>query len=170
MKIVTLFSSKNGGQITICTPNLYPFAPTQKIGGSMEFVVECVEVVYFPGSYYQYTGVKDGTHESRTPDGILLRPRGHGVGEAIQNTKLILIVKFENDSEEVEFEEVEIGRFFKDSVGKLTENRRKAIIRSMPNTVIVSEEIRRDGEKYYKVIPEDLENWLSRSGLSIEKL
>lgn len=136
----------------------------------MEFVVECVEVVYSSGSYYQYTGVKDGTRESRTYDRTLLRPRGHGVGEAIQNTKLILIVKFENDSEEVEIEEVEIGRFFKDSVGNLTENRREAIIKSMPNTVIVSEEIRRDGEKYYKVIPEDLENWLSRSGLSIKKL
>lgn len=110
----------------------------------------CVDVTYVPGNHTLVQGVKNHEKPQRAPDGATFTPLGHGVGQHILNTQLILTVEVDG-----EHEEIRIGRYFKDNLGNLTQKNRDAIQASMPETVTIAM-----SGKYLSVDESDLNSWL----------
>jgi len=119
----------------------------------------CLDVRYEEGDFYLSQRVKDGTRTTYK-NGYKCSPRGFGWGNNHKSSRLILYIEI-NGYKGYSW----IDRYFKDTVGSLTENRRKKIISTMPATVEVEEYYNSKGEKYYVVSDADMDNWLSRTGL-----
>lgn len=120
---------------------------------------KCLEVIYEEGDFYLTQGVKKGT-KTTFSNGYVHSPRGNGYGNNYKPSHLILY--FEIDGYR---RSAWVDRYFKDSVGRLTEKRRNKIISTMPSTVTVEEFVSLNDGKYYVVSDEDMEMWLSRTGL-----
>jgi hypothetical protein len=116
--------------------------------------VKCKNIKYEPGSYEQIQGVK-GTSRGKLVGGKFYRKRGHGWGEHIQGSRLILIV--DNRGQELE---VQIGRDFKQLLGPLSKKRRETIVATMPDQIELKLQVSAKGTKYLVVADEDLLRWV----------
>lgn len=119
----------------------------------------CLEVRYEEGEFYLSQQVKKGTR-TKYKNGYTHSPRGFGWGDTFKPSRLILYIEVDGQRGYSW-----IDRYFKDTVGRLTEKRRKKIISTMPSTVKVEEIHNSNGEKYYVVSDADMDSWLSKTGL-----
>ncbi|UDK97501.1 hypothetical protein EYB33_14805 [Lysinibacillus sphaericus] len=118
----------------------------------------CLDVRYEEGDFYLSQRVKSGTRTTYK-NGYTHSPRGSGWGNNYKPSRLILYIEI-NGYKGYSW----IDGYFKDTVGRLTEKRRKKIISTMPTNVEVEEYYNSKGEKYYVVSDADMDNWLGRTG------
>lgn len=122
-------------------------------------LANCLSLKYEPGDFYLTQGVKEGT-KTTYKNGYTHSPRGAGWGNNYKPSRLTLILDVDG-SRGYSW----IDRYFKDNVGRLTDNRLNKIEAAMPNTVEVEEYHRQDGTPYYVVDDKDMEAWVKRAGL-----
>ncbi|MCK1997488.1 hypothetical protein MPH47_09690 [Psychrobacillus psychrodurans] len=122
-------------------------------------IATCLEVRYEEGDFYLTQGVKNGTRTTYK-NGYTHSPRGFGWENNFKPSRLILYIEVDGHKGYTW-----IDRYFKDTVGRLTEKRRNKIGFTMPSTVEVEEFHNSNGERYYVVSDVDMDSWLSRTGL-----
>ena len=112
---------------------------------------KCITVRYEAGEYYLKNGVKRGaTYGCYYKNGKYHKNRGCGWESVYVPSRLILVAEIEGKRNEIW-----IDRFFKERVGRLTNNRICKIVGAMPNFV----EVKNMGN-YYLVQDSSLEAWL----------
>ena len=121
----------------------------------------CQKVEYRAGSFELIQGV-NGHSEGKSKGGKFFVNRGHGWGEHIESSKLILHATIRGKQSEIW-----IDHFFKDNLGRLIERRRILIGRTMPEAVDVKRAEGQKGTKYYVVSEDDLNAWLARCNDSV---
>lgn len=114
---------------------------------------KCVKVEYEAGERITVQGVK-GNRAGRYVDGLFFHNAGYGVGQHFIASELILYVRFSGEK----LHRVLISQFFKDKLGRLTEQRREMVAQTMPQTVEVEKSI----ATIYAVSAKDLSKWFSR--------
>ena len=117
----------------------------------ISYYAKCITVRYEAGEYYLKNGVKGGaTYGCYYKNGKYHKNRGFGWESVYAPSRLILVVEIEGKRTEIW-----IDRFFKERVGRLTNNRICKIVGAMPNFV----EVKNMGN-YYLVQDSSLEAWL----------
>ena len=112
---------------------------------------KCITVRYEAGEYYLKNGVKGGaTYGCYYKNGKYHKNRGFGWESVYAPSRLILVVEIEGKRTEIW-----IDRFFKERVGRLTNNRICKIVGAMPNFVKF-----KNMGNYYLVQDSSLEAWL----------
>lgn len=120
---------------------------------------KCVSLRYEEGDFYLSQRVKKET-KTTYKNGYVHSPRGSGWGDNYKPSHLVLYLEVEG-----KFGYSWIDRYFKDTVGRLTEKRRAKIQAAMPVTVDVEQYEKQDGSTYYVVSDGDLEAWTIQAGL-----
>ncbi|EOP02051.1 hypothetical protein ICS_05685 [Bacillus cereus BAG2O-3] len=122
-------------------------------------LARCLEVRYEKGDFYLTQKSRKGD-KTTYKNGYIRAPRGNGWANNYKPSRLILHLHVEGN-----IGYSWIDRYFKDTVGRLTEKRKNIIISTMPLQVEVEECYNSNGERYYVVSEEDMKNWLNRTGL-----
>lgn len=121
----------------------------------------CIDLYYQPGDYKTVQRIKGGVGgTSYYKKGKIHQPQGFGWEKQITPSKLILAV--ENGGE---CYEILVDKFFKKSVGRLTEKRRNKIRECMPETISIEQYENSKGRNYYVATEADLDKWLNSTGL-----
>ncbi|WP_346914305.1 hypothetical protein [Clostridium sp.] len=120
---------------------------------------KCISLRYEAGDFYLTQGVKQGT-KTTYKNGYIHSSRGSGWGDNYKPSHLVLYLDVDGRRGYSW-----VDRYFKDNIGKLTENRRNKIQDAMPAMVEVEEYTRQDGVVYYVVSDKDMAAWVNRSGL-----
>ncbi len=113
------------------------------------------KIKYFPGDHLTVNGVKRKEKNYSFLGGIF-KNRGTGYGEFTYGSSMVAQVQIENQGIELD-----IGRFFKENLGKLTEKRRKAIEQTMPEEISVKK-VQGNIRFPYQAKEEELQAWLDR--------
>ena len=129
----------------------------------------CMKVEYEAGERVVCEGVK-GHWAGKHVGGRFFQNAGYGVGQYFIASKLILYIRLRGKK----LHPVRVDRFFKDKIGKLTEQRRELIAKAMPETIVVKngkevmlnsdpELSKDDRTTQYRVSARDLRDWLART-------
>lgn len=124
-------------------------------------IANCINIRYEKGDYYlsqRESGRQAGKVSYK--NGYKKTNRGTGWASNVKPSRLVLTIEIEGD-----YFEVWVDRYFKDSVGKLTEKRVIAITNAMPSVVNVHECTTYSGDIYYVADDACLDAWKNRAGL-----
>lgn len=123
--------------------------------------VKCVSMCYQPGDYSLGQRVSGGGVPGRTyhKNGNIHEQCGFGYERIIAPSRYVLYV----EKDGLNFG-VLVDRFFKDTVGRLTEKRRAKIEAAMPDTIHVNVHQGANG-KYFVACDSDLNKWKNLAGL-----
>ncbi|WP_310602527.1 hypothetical protein, partial [Anaerosporobacter sp.] len=116
-----------------------------------------ITIKYEAGDFYVGQGYKAGARNCYNSNGYYVSPIGFGNATVCKASKLILRVEVDGL-----FRDVWVDRFFKDNLGRLTEKRRCAIMHTMPDSIVLEENLSRNGELYYTTSENDMNLWLNR--------
>lgn len=123
---------------------------------------QCIEVTYEAGEFQavpSYGGKNHPYTFPSIPAGASVVGGSNGWIHTATASRLILKIRVEGAEHEVW-----IDRFFKKKLGRLTQKRQEAIIRSMPATITVTERLGQRGTKYFAADEHDLQEWGDRIG------
>lgn len=120
---------------------------------------KCISLSYIPGSYSISQGVKGGGTPgcSYYRNGAYHEMQGFGWQKDVAPSRLILTVQHKHG-----YSEIYVDRFFKDTVGRLTEKRRGKLKRAMPEEIEIH---RNGGNSFFQADEKDLYAWKDRAGL-----
>jgi len=120
--------------------------------GSYDCVPSCSSKPWFPR--YEKSFFAEGA--SKVED------RGTGWMDVVHSSRLILTVQVDGEKKEIWME-----RLFRKAFGRLTQKRRDAIQRTIPETVEVVERTGRKGTKYFVLADEELQDWFARTASAL---
>jgi len=121
------------------------------------YVAEVIGIRYEAGSYVLTSGHKASERNHYSESRGYVRQRGFGWASEFKPSKLILDVSIDGKRYEVW-----VDRFFKEQIGRLTENRKNVIISTVPKMVNVEKHETCSGSIYYTVTEADMQEWLER--------
>ena len=93
-------------------------------------IAKCLRIEYEAGERIVCQGVK-GHRAGKHVGGHFFQNAGYGVGQYFISSKLLLYVQLSDAKEYT----LRVDRLFKEKVGKLTEQRRELISRTMPEEI-----------------------------------
>ncbi|MBO3319848.1 hypothetical protein CYK62_00870 [Clostridium perfringens] len=123
---------------------------------------KCISLSYKESDFNISQGIKGGGvyGKSYYKKGKIHHEQGFGWEKQITPSRLILTVKIEDS-----YYEIWVDRFFKDTIGKLTKNRREKLFQSMPEIINVERFEKNNGDVYYIADENDLYKWKDAAGL-----
>lgn len=128
---------------------------------------KCLRIEYEPGERFTCQGVK-GFQSGKRIGGRFFQSAGYGVGQYFISSKLLLYIKVGTKKHILR-----VDRFFKDKLGKLTEQRRELLSRTMPTEI----DVKKIKEQYlcedpevsldertlqYAAVATELDEWLAK--------
>ena len=119
-------------------------------------VVDCRYEKGSPMNMYQ--GCKGGYYKGYK-NGVFHK-QAFGWGYDYVPSKIIVTISLEGTGSEEEHD-VWVDKYFKDHWGRITENRKNAILRSAPEIINVEEVVTERGYLYYKADEDDLNSWMA---------
>jgi len=119
--------------------------------------VNCIYMKYIPGDCSIVQGIKGGgcPEKSYYKKGRRITQKGFGWGTSVVPSQYILYTKADDKSIVVD-----VGFYFKNEVGRLTERRRGLIEENMPEQVNMVNK-----GSYYEVSGDDMDAWKQACGL-----
>ena len=119
-----------------------------------------VSIQYIPGEYYITQGHKGYERNHYNKYGRYVNQRGFGWASESKPSELLLYI----ESEEGRLA-VRVDPYFKENVGRMTQNRIERIIAAMPDEVNVEKRTSDYGNDYLAVNENDLNEWRKAAGL-----
>ena len=116
-------------------------------------------IKYIPGEYAYTNGHKGNEYGHYDKSiGAYVTQKGYGWATEWKTSKIIVNIDTEDGCSEVW-----VDKYFRKNWGRLTAKRVQAIIVSLPETVIVNEQMAKSGVVYFTVDDSSLSDWLERA-------
>lgn len=119
-----------------------------------------VSMQYIPGEYYKTQRHKSGEKNHYNKSGRFVRQDGFGWATESRPSQLLLYVESGEKSVEVR-----VDPYFKEVVGRMTENRVGKIMDTMPDEVHVEKRVSYYGNEYLAVKYSEMDAWRKAAGL-----
>lgn len=117
---------------------------------------------YIPGEYAYTNGHKRNERDRyNNSTGAYIRQKGYGWASEWKPSKIIVSVETEDG-----YFDVWVDKYFRENWGRLTTGRVQAILETLPEKVVVNEQISRQGVVFYTVDESSLAEWLTRAKTS----
>lgn len=119
-----------------------------------------VSMQFIPGEYYKTQGHKAGEKNHYNKSGRFVSHDGFGWATESKPSQLLLYVENEK-----KLAAVRVDPYFKDVVGRMTENRVSKIMDAIPDEVHVEKRVSYYGNEYMAVKDSDMDAWRKVAGL-----
>lgn len=119
-----------------------------------------VSMQYVPGEYYMTQRHKAGERDHYNKSGRYVQQKGFGWATEYKPSQLLLYLE-QGEKSAV----VRVDPYFKEAVGKMTQNRVSKIIDTMPDEVHVERRVSYYGNEYLAVKDSDMDAWRKAAGL-----